>query len=61
MVVAMEVQGQPFKNGLLIIILNVTIRSFGIPDEFIEHASRDEMIRMASLMGMRYLIRLKII
>ena len=31
--------------------LNVTIRSFGIPDEFIEHASRDEMIRMASLNG----------
>jgi len=29
--------------------LNVTIRSFGIPDEFIEHASRDEMIKMASL------------
>ncbi|MFL2727111.1 MAG: 1-deoxy-D-xylulose-5-phosphate synthase [Gammaproteobacteria bacterium] len=31
--------------------LNVTIRSFGIPDEFIEHASRDEMIKMASLNG----------
>ena len=31
--------------------LNVTIKSFGIPDEFIEHASRDEMIRMASLNG----------
>ena len=30
---------------------NVTIRSFGIPDEFIEHASRDEMIKMASLNG----------
>ena len=29
--------------------LNVTIKSFGIPDEFIEHASRDEMIKMASL------------
>ena len=29
--------------------LNVTIKSFGIPDVFIEHASRDEMIRMASL------------
>mgnify|MGYP001350925339 CR=1 FL=1 len=31
--------------------LNVTVRSFGIPDEFIEHASRDEMIKMASLNG----------
>ena len=31
--------------------LNVAIKSFGIPDEFIEHASRDEMIRMASLNG----------
>ena len=31
--------------------LNVTIKSFGIPDVFIEHASRDEMIRMASLNG----------
>ena len=30
---------------------NVTIRSFGIPDEFIQHASRDEMIKMASLNG----------
>ena len=29
--------------------LNVVIKSFGIPDEFIEHASRDEMIKMASL------------
>ena len=29
--------------------LNVTIKSFGIPDVFIEHASRNEMIRMASL------------
>ena len=29
--------------------LNITIKSFGIPDEFIEHASRDEMIKMASL------------
>ena len=29
--------------------LSVTIKSFGIPDEFIEHASRDEMIKMASL------------
>ena len=29
--------------------LNVSIKSFGIPDEFIEHASRDEMIMMASL------------
>ena len=29
--------------------LNVAIKSFGIPDEFIEHASRDEMIKMASL------------
>ena len=29
--------------------LNVTIKSFGIPDVFIEHASRDEMIRMACL------------
>ena len=29
--------------------LNVSIKSFGIPDEFIEHASRDEMIKMASL------------
>ena len=29
--------------------LIVTIKSFGIPDEFIEHASRDEMIKMASL------------
>ena len=29
--------------------LKVTIKSFGIPDVFIEHASRDEMIRMASL------------
>ena len=29
--------------------LNVAIKSFGIPDEFIEHASRDEMIMMASL------------
>ena len=31
--------------------LNVTIKSFGIPDVFIEHASRDEMIKMASLNG----------
>jgi len=29
--------------------LNITIKSFGIPDKFIEHASRDEMIKMASL------------
>ena len=29
--------------------LNVAIKSFGIPDEFIEHASRDEMIMKASL------------
>lgn len=29
--------------------LNVAIKSFGIPDVFIEHASRDEMIRMAYL------------
>ena len=29
--------------------LNVTIKSFGIPDVFIEHASRDEMIKMACL------------
>ena len=29
--------------------LNVAIKSFGIPDEFIDHASRDEMIKMASL------------
>ncbi len=29
--------------------LSVTVKSFGIPDEFIEHASRDEMIKMASL------------
>ena len=29
--------------------MNVAIKSFGIPDVFIEHASRDEMIKMAYL------------
>ena len=39
--------------------LNVTIKSFGIPDEFIEHASRDEMIKMASLDGDAILNQIK--
>ena len=38
-----------FKNFVQIIIINIKSKLFGIPDVFIEHQSREEMIEESGL------------